>query len=361
MGVYGGKYLGFSYAGLRSEDLGIIRTMQDRFEIPLTPTIKDTTTETPNYPGVYFWGSDYDRRNINIQFAFDELRESQLSTIKNLLNGRRVHQLIFDEEPEKIYPAVMTGQSKLDYVAFDVFIEGNLERVYRGTGNFQLVGYTPYIRSTAKFAEELGQFTGARLVDEPDNGLTLPEGQIIGLSSLEEVQDYHHINSANDEGASMAFGKLYLLEKSILPSSSEYGYFNGTSYRLFNSGDIDIPFEVILPFDFAKKANENGEENLGMMIQLLRLGAPKKRLQLKISEAKKYYKTNLVDRFIKINSKDYTVLGCEEDGTPTGTIYNECIIGGTFFNLQKGLNEIKIEINGTSSKVSKIDYRYLYH
>jgi predicted phage tail component-like protein len=156
MGVFGGKFLGFSYAGFRSEELGIIRTIQDRFEIPLTPPIKDTTAEVPNYSGVYFWGSDYDRRNINIPFAFDGITESQLSTIKKLLNSRKVHQLIFDEEPEKIYPAVMTGQSKLDYVAFDVFIEGNLERVYRGTGNFQLVGYTPYTRSTAKFAEELG-------------------------------------------------------------------------------------------------------------------------------------------------------------------------------------------------------------
>jgi predicted phage tail component-like protein len=132
MGVFGGKFLGFSYAGFRSEDLGIIRTIQDRFEIPLTPSIKDTTTEVPNYSGVYFWGSDYDRRNINIPFAFDDITESQLSTIKKLLNSRKVHQLIFDEEPEKIYPAVVTNQAKIDFVCFDA-PDG---RIYKGTGNF---------------------------------------------------------------------------------------------------------------------------------------------------------------------------------------------------------------------------------
>ena len=185
MGVFGGKFLGFSYAGKTSQELGVIRTIQDRFDVPLVPQIKDVAAEAPNYDGVYFWGSDYDRRNITIPFAFDEITEGQLTLIRNLLNSRKIHQLIFDEEPEKIYPAIVSGQSKLDYVCFDVFKGDKAVRVYRGLGSFQFISYTPYMRSSARFSEELGQFVGAKLVNEYPDGVgenpVLPEGKIIGI------------------------------------------------------------------------------------------------------------------------------------------------------------------------------------
>lgn len=129
----------------------------------------------------------------------------------------------------------------------------------------------------------------------------------------------------------MKFGCLYLLDAatSTLPSMNEYGYFNGTNYRLFNSGNVDIPFEIVIPLSFVMV----GEKNLGMLIQISRSNSPKKRIQLKIDAAKKYSDIDTPDEYIKIDSKNYMILGCDSDGTPTGTIYNDCIIGGTFFNL----------------------------
>jgi hypothetical protein len=76
MGVFGGEHLGFAYGNFHSEDLGIVRTIDNRYSYDITPPIKDITTEVPNYTGVYFWGSNYDRRNITIPFAFDSVNET---------------------------------------------------------------------------------------------------------------------------------------------------------------------------------------------------------------------------------------------------------------------------------------------
>ena len=139
------------------------------------------------------------------------------------------------------------------------------------------------MRSSARFSEELGQFVGAKLVNEYPDGVgenpVLPEGKIIGISSFEQIKDFYQAGVAADIQDLFAPGRLYLIEQSTLPSSNEYGYFNGTNYRLFNSGDIDIPFEVIIPLSISDK---------GMLIQLSRDNSPKKRLQLKISKAKSY-------------------------------------------------------------------------
>lgn len=351
MGVFGGKFLGFSYAGFRSEELGIVRTIQDRFEIPLTPPIKDTTAEVPNYSGVYFWGSDYDRRNINIPFAFDGITESQLSTIKKLLNSRKVHQLIFDEEPEKIYPAVVTNQAKIDFVCFDILGE----RVYKGTGNFQFVSYTPYTRSTVKFVEELEKFHGAAVVMKSENTNTAPTAQIIGISDLSGVQDYYHLDTAADAEPQMKFGCLYLLDStpSTLPSNREYGNFNGTSYRLYNNGFVSIPFQAYVGL--------GNMSTSGRTVSIKSITPNKMPLRLSIPVAKRRYETMAPDKYIMINSKDYTILGCDENYKPTGTLYNDCIVEGTFFNLDPKENIIEIQIDGVNKPLSKIDYRYRYH
>lgn len=351
MGVFGGKFLGFSYAGHRSEELGIVRTIQDRFEIPLTPPIKDTTTEVPNYSGVYFWGSDYDRKNINIPFAFDDINESQLSTIKKLLNSRKVHELIFDEEPEKIYPAVVTNQSKIDFICFDILGE----RVYKGTGNFQFVSYTPYARSTVKFVEELEKFYGAAVVLESENTDTVSTAQIIGVSDLSTEQDYYHLDTAADTEPQMKSDCLYLLdsEPSTLLSNEEYGNFNGTSYRLYNNSLISIPFQAYVSLDNMSTS--------GRAVSIKSITPNKIPLRLSIPAARRRYKTMDFDRYVMINSKDYTILGCDENYKPTGTLYNDCIVEGTFFNLDPKENIIEIEIDGVHKPLSKIDYRYRYH
>ena len=351
MGVFGGKFLGFSYAGHRSEELGIVRTIQDRFEIPLTPPIKDTTTEVPNYSGVYFWGSDYDRRNINIPFAFDDITESQLSTIKKLLNSRKVHELIFDEEPEKIYPAVVTNQSKIDFVCFDIFGE----RVYKGTGNFQFVSYTPYVRSTVKFVDELEKFYGSAVVLESENTDTASTAQIIGVSDLSTEQDYYHLDTAADTEPQMKSDCLYLLdsEPSTLSNNEEYGNFNGTSYRLYNNSLVSMPFQAYVSLDNMSTS--------GRTVSIKSITPNKIPLRLSIPAARRRYKTMDCDKYVMINSKDYTILGCNENYKPTGTLYNDCIVEGTFFNLDPKENIIEIEIDGVHKPLSKIDYRYRYH
>jgi hypothetical protein len=60
MSVFKGEYMGFSYNGVHSSDLGIVRVSKgSRFEENLLPTIQDKTVQVPGNDGTYYFGSYY--------------------------------------------------------------------------------------------------------------------------------------------------------------------------------------------------------------------------------------------------------------------------------------------------------------
>lgn len=149
-------YIGFTFNGVHSDTLGIKRTSEgSRFNENLLPTIQDKTVQVPGGDGMYHFGSYYTQRQFNVSYAFDALTEEQLARIKSLFGDKKIHELIFDEAPYKVYQAKVTGSASIKHIPF---AEGATNRIYKGEGNIQFTAYNPYARSAKKF---LNQYNNA--------------------------------------------------------------------------------------------------------------------------------------------------------------------------------------------------------
>ena len=149
---YSSDYIGFSFNGVHSDTLGIKRTSEgSRFNENLLPTIQDKTVQVPGGDGMYLFGSYYTQRQFNISYAFDALEEDDLAKIKELFGDKKIHELIFDEAPYKVYQAKVTGTASIKYIPFG---EGEHNRIYKGEGNIQFTAYDPYARSVHKYLDQ---------------------------------------------------------------------------------------------------------------------------------------------------------------------------------------------------------------
>lgn len=133
-----GDFISFTYNGVHSTDLGIVRvSSSDRYNDQLTPTSKDKTVEVPGGNGTYFFGSYYTQRAITLNVAFDEVTEEQIRLMRRTFGDRKIHQLIFDDEPYKVYYAVVNNPI-INYIPF------GSPRIYKGDGTFNFVCYDPF-------------------------------------------------------------------------------------------------------------------------------------------------------------------------------------------------------------------------
>jgi phage-related protein len=64
-----------------------------------------------------------------------------------LWNDKKIHSLIFDEEPYKVYSAKVTGMITIKHICFEQEKNASLERVYRGEGSITFSCYFPFARS----------------------------------------------------------------------------------------------------------------------------------------------------------------------------------------------------------------------
>lgn len=144
---YDYDFIGFTYNGKHSvRDLKIYRTSNsNRYEEGIIPTLKETTASVEGQVGQYYFGTKIEQKVFNISFAFDNLTDGDIREIKKTFSGDGIHDLIFDENPYKVYSAKVTGNATMKHLAF----EQNGRRVYRGEGNIQLTCYYPYARSLA--------------------------------------------------------------------------------------------------------------------------------------------------------------------------------------------------------------------
>lgn len=135
-------FLGFTFNGLHSHlDLKALRVSEGaRYNLSLSPTINDLTAENPSADGIYYFGSWHKGKKFNINVAFERLTDIELRKWRQFCSNKELGDLIFDEEPYKVYRAKITGQPSLKVVPFD---EGEA-RIYRGEGNIEFTCYWPY-------------------------------------------------------------------------------------------------------------------------------------------------------------------------------------------------------------------------
>lgn len=135
-------FLGFTFNGKHSfRDLSVLRVINgDRFTEDLAPQMNDLTADVPGTDGQYFFGTTHKSRNFSIEVAFDNLSETDFRKWRQFCNGKELGDLIFDENPYKVYKAKITGTPQLKYICFDK--DG--QRVYKGEGTIQFTAYWPY-------------------------------------------------------------------------------------------------------------------------------------------------------------------------------------------------------------------------
>lgn len=299
-----GDYMGFTYNGVHSSDLGIVRTSDgSRFNENLLPTIQDKTVQIPGRDGAYFFGSYYTQRQFSVPFAFDSMSEKNVRDLKALLGDKQVHELIFDETPYKTYHAKVTGNAQIKHIVFD---EGEgKERIYKGEGTIQFTCHQPYAICSKKW-----------LSDYPD---------------CENKGEWHAASG-------------------LLETQGNYDKLSSNEILLYNPGDIDSHF--LMGFIF-----KNGKIPAGKIYidngQVTR--------QLQWDEIKADGK----DTKVIFNSRLNLIEGY--NGTAkSGYIYNKYISAGEFFTIPQGESKLVLsDENNVSSYMAQLDnthiqYSYYY-
>ena len=357
-----GSFIGFTFGNVHSSKLGILRACDSsRYEMQLTSPIQDVLVNLETIDGQYYYGSKYTSRELTIPFAFYGMTDFQLSRLKQILNDKKIHPLILDEDPYKVWSAKLTGTAISKHTCF----ENNKTRFYCGEGSFTFIAYYPFARSRYQYLEEyvdikvpewieegsilLGddgtnaiypailqynfdenEDTASLISFETDFQLWLEEMELL----IDTDKDLFGINSAiqffKEPGIYNNFEEWR--ETSKIPSNKDYGQYNGMAYKLYNAGDIRMPFKAFFP------------SNIGSVY----MNCDGKSISLSGVTPKKG------DSYIVIDGWSQTIYGCDANYNKTKNTYNEKITGGTFFDLPLG------EIELVTNMAAKLEYNYLY-
>lgn len=291
-----GDFIGFTFNGVHSSDMGIIRTSDgSRFNENLLPASTDKTVQIPGGDGTYYFGSNYTQRQIPISIATDELTETQFRQLKQWLGDKQIHPLVFDEAPYKTYMVKTSSIPTLKFICFDNITKNNGEivvnRVYKGEGSLQFIAYFPFARCIKKYLSE-------------------------------------YTDSNKEEWASAS---------GLLTAQGDYDG-TGAEINLYNPGDIETDF-------FAYYARTS-------LKRLTKIYINSNILNFDFSN-----NDNVIDTYIRINSKANLIEGCDENFKPTGTLYNKFITSGDFFKIPTGENQLL----SVGANCVKIEYDYLYY
>lgn len=337
MSALKGDYLGFTFDGIHSTDLGITRVSDgSRYTDNLLPTISDKTVQIPGNDGTYYFGSYYTNKQFSFPIAFDSITDAQLRKIRQIFGDKKIHTLIFDEHPYKEYKVKVTGTPNLKYVAFDEeedyndlyneadlyggvtedFYEGSLlkskmGRIYKGEGTLSFTAYSPFARS------------------RHINGTALKYLDQYNFDTIPEWGKYSEYTNGGMENYNLeAWKDTVLLHRSYdtcVLNNVTYQIDTPTSDKIaiYNPGDVDT--DCIIKFNI--NANNTDNDFIGLNIKY-------NDAHLKIDA----FKLKDGDYGIQINNFLHLIEGIDQNGNLTGTLYNEYILSGDFFSINPSMN-----------------------
>ena len=307
-----GDFIGFSFNGYRSEELGIVRVSDgSRYDEDLLPTSQDKTVQVPGGDGFYYFVSDYTQRQFIINIAFDELTEAQFRKLQQVFGTKELGKLIFDERPYKYY-MVKSGNPQLKYICFG---KEGVPRIYKGEGTLTFTAYYPFAKSVFKFLEK-----------------TQKEGKEVYVLQ----GTYSNIEEWAEASGMKAQGTLDKVQEN--PTGGVY------SISVYNAGDLEADF--ILKF--------NGAPSSAINIELSQQNVAGKKGFLNL----KNFGLKGTDTGFQINTKTNLIEGFNTKGL-TGVLYNENIIQGDFFKIPPQEEGLKISITGATP--TEIVYDYIYY
>lgn len=222
-------FIGFTYGDKHSvRDLGIYRTSDgSRFNINLIPSLTDKAIDVPEGDGQYFFGSQHKNRQFVINFAFDDLTETQISTLRKTFDGKDIKELIFDELPFKAYSAKVTGTPQIKTIPFSVMENGVVKRVYKGEGSVTFTCFYPYAHTPDWYWKKTSN--SYEKSKKLDNG-----------SEFDGRYPYHYLGKSIDINSSFdlnttAYPTYNEWKESLHASAASVNYY-------VNRGELSTPF-----------------------------------------------------------------------------------------------------------------------
>lgn len=312
-------FVGFILDGVHSNDYGIIRTNEGLLSKKLAPEIKDYTAEVPGKDGLLYYGSTYGKREFSISFAFDALTEEQLYQLKQALGTKKIHELVFAEEPHKIWSVKVANQAILKHLCFD----DEERRIYKGEGEVKFVSLSPYARSVLQQVQV--DFIVGTIMENP-KGKENYGGSIILSEEGQKILETFLTNCSSQKLETAVY-----LEGLISLSS----YFTGIEdeknfIAIYNSGDAPTSFSMEF-VTIGKSTATFWVDDVETKIEFDRSG------------------TWIYDGY------DQTLRLQGNAG-----IYNEKITVGSFKNFGPADSWTKIKFDSKGVSPNKIEYRLLY-
>ena len=298
-------FCGFTFNGIHSSELNIVRVSNGtRYNETLGATFQDKIEPISGGEGTLYWNSYYNNKPFSLQIAYDRLSETQLRKLRQVFCAKVMGELIFDETPYKAYTVKVQSPVQLQYLCFN---DVNNERVYKGEGTIQLIAYYPYAKSVHKY--------------------------------LDEFNDFFYSNKHEwAEASGMA------RTKGVLDGT-------GGTINVYNPGDVETDWQA-----FYTMTDE------GCALRTITLYKGSTAVGIMSFSAINTRKSSS-DYYIRVNSRTNLIDGCDDDGNPTGTLYNEFLTAGDFFKIPIG--EFTFKSTTTSSSVqvecSELKYNYLYY
>jgi len=364
-----GDFLGFTFGGVHSSDLGITRVSGgDRYDEQLHPEIKDRTAEVPGVNGEYYFGSDFGPRSFDIEIAFDHLTEVQFRNLRKIFGTKHIQKLIFDERPYKYYMAKLESPVELSYICFDEPKKVRFSEKY----------------DVGTIDTSAGAIEGEVLTELPDGVRMVDDGE--GNRVREKVDPWVYEDGTEriykGEGK-MTFVCHFPFAKSnfkVLPKAgneyykgseewavssgilSEEDYENFDTYNsgeivIHNPGDVATGFRLYCPFTEAESYDITLTYVVGEdIIHSLQITG------LQRKEGDNGFLINTDSGLIQgVANFSYTWPGNVTYDT-TGSIYNQYVTAGYFFKLEPTIygNRAKIIVDSTVTEGVQIFYDYLY-
>lgn len=405
-----GDFTGFKIDGIHSSDLGIVRVSDgDRYKEEILPEFDDGTVDIPGGDGTYYFGSYYKSKKFNINIAFDSLTELQYRNLSRVFGVRKPRELIFDERPYKKYYVKVESSPNIDAICFDEgdyiwdsehhtdYIPGsidhktgeteNIRRVYKGEGEINFIAYDPFGYIVNKDLDSYRNLIYSIYnVKEEDNpaelGLyELQDDEYILTEDIEPNEEktyYKQTDTTNtDEWAATAKLKtaLELLDYDIVQTVGD-----NKVIKVYNPGDMPAPFQIYIPF------SNNSipafeiilEEKTGNTYTPIEGAALKINAMTKLTEdaTGKAIAADDRDDGVLINTKNHLIEGVKriEEETEeeeivvsyntTGTLYNDCVESGIFFEINTGTLtdgfDGRIRFSVAPTGTPEIIYDYIY-
>ena len=376
-------FLGFTFAGIHSSELNIIRTSGgDRFDEQMTPEIRDISVEVPGMNGEYFFGSTYGTRTFEIEIAFDSLTEAQFRKLRQLYGRKQIGELIFDERPYKKYLVKIESPIELSYICFDertktpstigepgiqwetingerqrktiypYVISETPQRVYKGEGQIDFICYYPFAKSVFKVLPENVDSTGWAV-----------SSGILNSREYNGIDTYTSWTNVNDGNEQATTYGIQVYNAGDLPTGFRLyiPFVNGSTQdiSLIYTVNSSVDSQKILNFDAMTRKGED----VGVIIDTnnnLIIGVnPQSVVTTNTTENSETSEIEVTTVTTSVGIT-YDINGNAQYST-SGNLYNEFIDSGSFFKLEPNdrTDNAIIEIIGGEGDI-EIFYDYLY-